>query len=354
MQRKEKGVKQFNVTIFPNQYAHSMSVEKMTLIELRDRVQNTSRASKSTLPFVKLATFSGVRTPKDKDGKGNCLRHNEAVEEITGIETDYDQEKITLDAAISIAKKAKLAVLIYTSARYTDAKPRWRLIAPTSKPLPPAERAKLVARINGLYGGVFSPESFTLSQSYYYGAVKRNPAHRAVVTNGDCIDERADLDASAVGKANGKAPTSAPPGTPNFFEAYVETHFKSKPLPLDKLAFMLSVIPNTVKKGRKHWVSVAMIIKHEQPNDGWLKILIDWSRSFDGALDQKYETDPELYEKEMTKFWESLKPDNSITAGSLYHLADEADETWRERWDAKVASVAKDLEVFDAGDDTEG
>ena len=45
MQRKEKGVKQFNVTIFPNQYAHSMSVEKMTLIELRDRVQNTSRAN---------------------------------------------------------------------------------------------------------------------------------------------------------------------------------------------------------------------------------------------------------------------------------------------------------------------
>jgi hypothetical protein len=345
MVQGEEKVKQFTVTFFPNQYAQSMSVETMTLIELRDRIQRTSRSRKASLPFVKLATFSGARSED-----GNCLRFNEAVEEITGIETDYDREVITLDAAIAIAKKAKLAVLIYTSASYTDEAPRWRLIAPTSKPLPPAERVKLVARINGLYGGVFSPESFTLSQSYYYGAVKRNPAHRAVVTEGKCIDACTDLDASALGKSNGKAAT---PEVMNFFTEYVDTHFKSKPLPLDKLAFMLKVIPNTVEKGRKHWVRVAYIIKHEQPNDDGLQKLIDWSRTWDGALDQKYEDDPELYEKEIAKFWKGIKPDNSITAGSLYYLADEADPTWRARWDAVVASVAKDLEVFDAGDDTE-
>jgi AAA domain/Primase C terminal 2 (PriCT-2) len=332
------------VTIFPDQYAKSMRVKSMTLCELRDLIQTTSGRSKAVLPFVKLASFNGVHN------ENNCLRYNAAVEEISGIELDYDKGEMTLDAAIAIAKKAKLAVLFYTSASYSELKPRWRLLAPTSKLLPPGEHAKLVARVNGLYGGVFSPESFTLSQSYYYGSVKNNPAHRAVVTKGKCIDERGDLDATAVGKSNGKIS----PEAINFFEEYAAELLKpAKPLPLDKLEFMLSVIPNTVKKGRAHWVRVAHAVKYEQPNGDGQKLFSQWSRTWDGALDRKYETNPELYEKEIDKFWEGVKPDGSVTGGSLYFLADEADETWRARWDAKVASVAKDLEVFDAGDDTE-
>ena len=77
---------------------------------------------------------------------------------------------------------------------------------PTSRPLPPSERANLVARVNGLFGGVLAGESFTLSQSYYFGRVNNNPAHRAEIVGGDFIDSRADLDASAIFKktSNGK------------------------------------------------------------------------------------------------------------------------------------------------------
>ncbi len=141
-----------SITFFPNQQAKSMRVEAMTLLELRDKIHNQTGRSKGELPWLKLAKFSGERT------EANCLRFNDAVTAITGIELDYDREELTLDAAIAVAKRAKLAALFYTSASYTDAKPRWRCVLPASKALPPSEREKLVARVNGLFGGVFSPE----------------------------------------------------------------------------------------------------------------------------------------------------------------------------------------------------
>jgi hypothetical protein len=70
-------------------------------------------------------------------------------------------------------------------------------------------RYQLLGRANGLYGGVFSGESFTVSQGFHFGSVNNNPAHRVEIVEGDYIDLRPDLDATAIGKrkadgANGK------------------------------------------------------------------------------------------------------------------------------------------------------
>jgi len=71
----------------------------------------------------------------------------------------------------------------------------------TSCELAPTERSKLVARVNGLFGGIFAPESFTLSQAYYYGTrTGGNPSHRCQYFSGDFIDERPDLDDGAIYK----------------------------------------------------------------------------------------------------------------------------------------------------------
>jgi hypothetical protein len=103
------------------------------------------------------------------------------------------------EEATKIVKAAGLTALLYTSPSHTEEKPRWRVLCPTSRDLPPEERAKLMARLNGIFGGVFAPESFTLSQSYYYGSVNNNAEHRAVIVDGDCIDLRDDLDNGAIG-----------------------------------------------------------------------------------------------------------------------------------------------------------
>ena len=102
--------------------------------------------------------------------------------------------------------------IIYTSPTYVPGtKERWRVLVPTSRALAPGSRTGLVARLNGVVGGVLAPtESFTLSQSFYYGSVDNNPNHQVQVLDGDFIDLRADLDAGAIFKGK----TVAAPGSP--------------------------------------------------------------------------------------------------------------------------------------------
>lgn len=50
-----------------------------------------------------------------------------------------------------------------------------------------------------MLGGICAPESFALSQAFYFGAVASNPDHRAEIIEGDFIDLRDDLDAGAIG-----------------------------------------------------------------------------------------------------------------------------------------------------------
>jgi hypothetical protein len=202
------------VTFFKNEYASTLTTEDMAIWDLRDLILSTHKSKKDLLPWLKLATFGDKLSEPDENGKGGgCLRHDENVTAISGIELDYDKEVMPFEEAVVHIKKARLCALVYTSPSYTVAAPRWRILLPTSHDLPPAERTKLVARVHGLFGGIFSQESFTLSQSYYYGSVNRNPSHRAEYYSGDYIDERVDLDAGAIGKdEKEKANTSpAPP-----------------------------------------------------------------------------------------------------------------------------------------------
>jgi hypothetical protein len=184
-----------SITFFPNEKSYSQRAAKMTLPALRDLIQTTSAAKKKELPFVKFATFGNVKSKK------GSLRTNANMQMINGCEGDYDLGEMPFEQAIEIAKGAKLRALLYTSANYTPAKPRWRVLFPTSRLLPKAERTQLMARVNGLYGGKFSGESFVLSQSYFYGSINNNPAHRAVLIEGTMIDTRSDLDVTAIGKS---------------------------------------------------------------------------------------------------------------------------------------------------------
>ena len=183
---------QHHVTFFPNQSAQSKTLERLSLIELRDKIQATAAATKAELPWLKLAVFGDKRTGK------NCLRNDANTKAISGIELDYDAGVVTFEQAIAKITEAKLMALLYTSASYKPEKPKWRILLPTSRLLPPGERKKLVARVNGLFGGVFDGACFTLSLSYYFGGVGENPSHRAIVVEGEYIDQRGDLDAGAI------------------------------------------------------------------------------------------------------------------------------------------------------------
>jgi RecA-family ATPase len=210
--------RRFHVTRFPDIYAETLAAEDLSLEELRSRVLQTNASAKEALPWLKLARFGNKRTEES-----NCLRHDENVLKITGVEVDYDEKSISFDEAVTTIKAAGLNALVYTSPSHSAEKPKWRIVLPTSQEWPPnekveteawrelkpkdrakciaKERGELVAAVNGLFGGTLSSESFTLSQSFYYGSVNHNGDHRAVVVDGDFIDKRGDLSAGAIWKA---------------------------------------------------------------------------------------------------------------------------------------------------------
>ena len=189
----------FPVTFFHDQHAKKCRRLNPSLPRLRDWILSASAPTKDKLPWLKFATFGDKRTKK------GCLRNDDNVIAITEVELDYDDEKISFEETVEIITKAHLKALVYTSPRHTAAAPRWRILAPTSIDLPPAERVKLIKRVNGLFNGVMAGESFTLSQSFYYGRIGKNPDHRAVVIDGDFIDCRADLDEGAIDKPPSKS-----------------------------------------------------------------------------------------------------------------------------------------------------
>jgi hypothetical protein len=183
----------FAVVTFFNDYAASTKREELIGLEaLADRIRTTTAASKVQLPWLKCARFGDHRS------KGNSLRNNENVIAITGMEADYDGEQMSFVESVQIAANAGLRCIIYTSPSHTEDAPRWRVLAFCSREYPPAERDRFLARLNGVFGGIFAPESWRLSQSFFFGSVRQNPSHRAVVVEGACIDLADHLDATAI------------------------------------------------------------------------------------------------------------------------------------------------------------
>ena len=191
-----------SVTFFADARASSRIEQIIQLDELALLIRSKSASLKGQLPWLKLAQFGDRRTEKDS------LRHDANVLAITGIEADCDGEQIPFEQAMETLRCVGLLALVYTSPSHRPDAPRWRVLCPTSRDLPPGERAHLVSRLNGVFGGIFSVESWTLSQAYYFGSVAGNPAHRVELIDGAPIDLRDDLDAGALGKP-GSRPAAA-------------------------------------------------------------------------------------------------------------------------------------------------
>ena len=222
------GTRTVRITFFPNEKAQTLVTADMTLPQLAEHIANQTAASKMELPWLKLAIFGNKRSEK------NCLRTNDNVLQITGIEVEHDAGEISFDNAIATMRKAGIRSLLYTSPSYVPGdKERWRILLPLSKNHPPEMREKLVARINGLFGGKLAPESFTLSQAYLYGHVN-NPDHRVEVVDGNFLDLRDDLyagsifkDGSRVGRWQGANGTTSTAPARNTSPARMTTRGRS-------------------------------------------------------------------------------------------------------------------------------
>ncbi len=184
------------MTFFKSKTAEDKIEERYTARALASRIRTVTASRKDQLPWLKFARFGDQRTDK------RSLRHDANVLGVTGIEADYDGGQIPLDEAVERLEKQGIAAIVYTSPSHTEAAPRWRVLCPLAAELPPERRGELLGRLNGLFGGIFAGESWTLSQSYYFGSLNHNPSHRVELIEGLPLDQHDDLDAIWVGKPN--------------------------------------------------------------------------------------------------------------------------------------------------------
>ena len=141
----------------------------------------------------------------------NCLRYDDNVLEISGLEGEHDKGTLSFADAVAALRKAGIRCIVYTSPSYVPGtKERWRVLVVLSQFHAPSFRVGLMARLNGILGGALAGESFTLSQPFYYGSVDNNPNHKVELIDGDFIDLRDDLVASAIFKDGSRAGDATP------------------------------------------------------------------------------------------------------------------------------------------------
>lgn len=183
------------LTRFPTIAATRKKSMKATLRRLAMEIETTVATDKLKLPGFKCATF-GNDTSLSPSGRS--YRTNANMLAVSGLEADYDREEITPEDAVDILTEAGIPALVYTTPSHSPDAPRWRVITPFSEEHPPQDRARFMARLNGLFDGVFDDASFTPSQFYYGGNVTDRPRVKTYLVEGHrYIDAAADLDATA-------------------------------------------------------------------------------------------------------------------------------------------------------------
>jgi hypothetical protein len=195
-------------TLFDDRFASSLhEIELPSLDRLAKSFRATLAPTKDRLPWIKLAGFNGRRTPN------GSLRYDAAITELWGAEGDYDVGAIPIEEAAGKIQATGIEALLYETASSAPERPRWRVLAPASREYTGGTdelrnlRAKWVARINGVLGGVLASESFVLSQAFYIGGVEGKPPITVITTAGEPIDRHPDLDANAIFKNGTSNPT---------------------------------------------------------------------------------------------------------------------------------------------------
>jgi hypothetical protein len=178
-------VKHFRITLFPNQQAASKREINVNIDELVQLIAGRQAPAKDRLPWLKLATFGDNRSDR------NCLRNDANVLAVTGAEIDYDGEVVAFTEARRRLRSAGVLAVLYTSASYTIAAPRWRALLPFSAAKPPDERRGWALRAGQLLGIEVGQDSLTLSQAYHYGRVVGTLFEIAAIA-GEPIDQRCE------------------------------------------------------------------------------------------------------------------------------------------------------------------
>ncbi|MGX9218955.1 AAA family ATPase [Massilia varians] len=275
-------------------------------LALTGKLRNPQEHSnKSECPLIKLAAFENASRAAGAQ-----------IKEVYGLEGDYDAGVVTLDEAAERLAAAGVCAFLYTSARHTPAKPRWRVLAPLSRAHTPDEFHEVLALLNGAVGGILAPESFDLSRCYFYGKVQGTPYDSRTV-EGLCVDT---LDMLITPVARPVSPLAL--GTDhtlgydvNDLERQVALHRVTDQTIADLRAALASIPAEGDYNAWFRPVLALASLKETAFSGEAYELADEWSQRFGAAYDAE----------ELTRKWISALPDR-ITYRSIFQWA--ADAGW--------------------------
>ena len=300
--------RRLTVTQFADHASKHQRRAAVTLREFAQTIRDTRAPTKATLPWLKLAAFGDVPTPK------GALRHDANLTAIDGVEGDYDGGAVSVADACDRLRAANLAGMIYTTPSHTPEAPRWRVLCPSSASLSPDGREALCERVNGALGGILAPESFTRSQAYYFGAVGDGEHHEVSLIEGRAIDCADDL--TRIGRASASVDDCDDLDDDDLLALI--------PPDWTRIKGALAVIP---ADDREVWLNVGMALHSEaRGSEEGLAAWNAWSRQ-----SEKYDA------KDQRRVWKSFgeREGKAVGIGSLFHLAE------AHGWNAKVATPSR-------------
>jgi hypothetical protein len=200
----EQSSTEFRFTWLRNQFAYQKRLIRLASPDnFAACLRATIALTKPDLPWAKLADFGPTRSP------AGSFRYDANVIGLFGCEGDFDGDRVPIEDAASLIQAAGIASVL----NETTTPGHWRIWLPSTRIYhgSPDElralRARWVARVNGVLGGILAPESFVLSQAFYVGSLKDQPPIKVIVTEGARIDLCDDLDAAAIYKNGTSSPT---------------------------------------------------------------------------------------------------------------------------------------------------
>lgn len=239
------------LTKFRDPLATSKSEHTTTLRQLAPLIVARSAPVKGRLPLLKLGRFGDAATAK------GSLRSDANLRAIEGVEGDHDAGTVSMEDAAGLLRAAGVAALLYTTPSHTPSAPRWRVLCALSAPMHPREREALCARLNGVLRGALAGESFTPSQTWYYGGVAGSPAAVELVA-GEALDRLpAGVMLGRDGTPYAPRGQAAPP-----VQAGDDGELKAEP-DRPRIARALDALPPSVCDDYQSWLSVGMALHHE-------------------------------------------------------------------------------------------
>lgn len=308
------------VTRFLDRTAKTKIDGRVSLRELSRRIGEHVAEIKADLPWIKLAPFGNNATEK------GSLRHNVNMLAISGVEGDYDDGDVTPSEAAERLRGAGVAAWIYTSPSHTVERPRWRVLAPLSREMPVSARRELCGRLNAALGGILTTESFTDSQSYYFGRLTDSDDFESMVVEGEPLDALT-------------LPPSYPAGVSDHTAEYDELELMAKQFAAERSfaedlesgrleKALAAIAENPSDDGyRGDWATVVQALCHASggSKQGY-EIWTDWVRKSPRAA--RKDVGERLALRQARGDWNryTRRGDhgNPVTLGSLYDLSGKA------------------------------